>query len=187
MSFPPPPPQAPPFGPPPGWRPALPLADFWHRLGAYLIDSLILGAVQFVILAPFMIWWLITVIDLMAEVRSDSEFMRAYLAMWLPLLAYIAVATIVNLALTYGYFVEYVLRRSGQSLGKQLLKLQVIPVDPAARLTRAHLVKRWAVQSVGGAFVPFLAYLDGFWQLWDKPLQQCLHDKAAQTVVVRLG
>jgi hypothetical protein len=28
--------------------------------------------------------------------------------------------------------------------------------------------------------------VDGLWQLWDKPFQQCLHDKAAGTVVVKL-
>jgi hypothetical protein len=50
-----------------------------------------------------------------------------------------------------------------------------------------HLVKRWAVQWAAGSVVPLLHYLDGFWQLWDKPLQQCLHDKAANTVVVKVG
>jgi hypothetical protein len=29
--------------------------------------------------------------------------------------------------------------------------------------------------------------IDGFWQLWDKPFQQTLHDKAAQTVVVKVS
>jgi len=28
--------------------------------------------------------------------------------------------------------------------------------------------------------------VDGLWQLWDKPFQQCLHDKAAGTVGVKL-
>jgi hypothetical protein len=43
------------------------------------------------------------------------------------------------------------------------------------------------VQSLAPQFIPFLGLIDGLWQLWDKPLQQCLHDKAAQTVVVKLG
>jgi hypothetical protein len=34
--------------------------------------------------------------------------------------------------------------------------------------------------------VPFLSYLDGLWQLWDKPYLQCLHYKFAQTVVVKV-
>ena len=34
--------------------------------------------------------------------------------------------------------------------------------------------------------MPFFSYLDGLWQLWDKPFLQTLHDKAAQTVVVKV-
>jgi hypothetical protein len=46
--------------------------------------------------------------------------------------------------------------------------------------------KRYLVQHVAGTFVPFFSYIDGFWQLWDKPYLQTLHDKAAQTVVVKV-
>ena len=42
-------------------------------------------------------------------------------------------------------------------------------------------------QHIVGAVVPFLSWLDGLWQLWDKPYQQCLHDKVAQTVVVKVN
>ena len=41
------------------------------------------------------------------------------------------------------------------------------------------LAKRFLVQDVAGSFVPFFSWLDGLWQLWDKPYQQCLHDKFA--------
>ena len=34
--------------------------------------------------------------------------------------------------------------------------------------------------------MPFLSYVDGLWQLWDKPYQQTLHDKAAKTVVIKV-
>jgi hypothetical protein len=83
--------------------------------------------------------------------------------------------------------VEYQLRHNGQTVGKRVMKLWVTPVAPAEQLVRTHLVKRWAVQNLVAQVVPFFGLLDGLWQLWDKPLQQCLHDKAAQTVVVKLG
>jgi hypothetical protein len=47
------------------------------------------------------------------------------------------------------------------------------------------LVKRLAV-TIGCYFVPGLYYLDGLWQLWDKPYQQCLHDKWPRTGVVKV-
>ncbi|MEU3454082.1 hypothetical protein ABZ671_10820 [Micromonospora sp. NPDC006766] len=43
----------------------------------------------------------------------------------------------------------------------------------------------------GPPYVPPAQYTpppyDGFWQLWDKPWQQCLHDKFAGTVVVKVA
>lgn len=32
--------------------------------------------------------------------------------------------------------------------------------------------------------MPFLGLLDVLWCLWDKPFQQCPHDKAAYSVVL---
>jgi uncharacterized RDD family membrane protein YckC len=169
----------------------LPLADFGPRLGAYVIDRLLVGGVQLVLLLPFMIWWFVGFFEVISSqtnrAPSEDEFMRFYLTTWATVLALAAVSIVLGLGLTYLYFVEFVLRRDGQTLGKLLLKIRVMPVDPAAPLTRTDLVKRWAVESVAGAFVPVLTYIDGLWQLWDKPLRQCLHDKAAQTVVVKLG
>jgi hypothetical protein len=34
---------------------------------------------------------------------------------------------------------------------------------------------------------PLAGFGDGLWQLWDKPWQQCLHDKFAGTVVVKVS
>jgi hypothetical protein len=46
---------------------------------------------------------------------------------------------------------------------------------------------RYLIEFVAATFVPFLPYLDGLWQLWDKPYQQTLHDKAAKTVVIKVS
>ena len=59
--------------------------------------------------------------------------------------------------------------------------------DPAARLTRTMAAKRYAVEFVAGVCIPLFTYLDGLWQLWDKPYLQTLHDKFAQTVVVKVA
>ena len=40
---------------------------------------------------------------------------------------------------------------------------------------------------VAGGLIPFFSYVDGLWQLWDKPYLQTLHDKFAQTVVVKVA
>jgi hypothetical protein len=50
---------------------------------------------------------------------------------------------------------------------------------PSARLTRIMTIKPYLVL--------FLAIIDGLWQLWDKPYLQTRHDKAAETVVVKVS
>ena len=79
------------------------------------------------------------------------------------------------------------MHRSGQTLGKRIMKIRVVPLDPAGSLTRGMAAKRYLVQFPAGMFVPFFSYLDGLWQLWDKPYQQSLHDKFARTVVVKVS
>jgi hypothetical protein len=53
-------------------------------------------------------------------------------------------------------------------------------------MTRGVAARRWLANVVAGAIIPFWRWIDGLWQLWDKPYQQCLHDKFARTVVVKV-
>nr|BFE67397.1 hypothetical protein GCM10020092_006980 [Actinoplanes digitatis] len=88
-----------------------------------------------------------------------------------------------------GYYVYNVemMFRTGQTVGKKLMKIRVIPLAPGAALTRGMAAKRYLIEYICGVFVPFFPYLDGLWQLWDKPFQQTLHDKVAKTVVVKVA
>ena len=90
------------------------------------------------------------------------------------------------LVVYYFYAVEY-MHRTGQTLGKKLMKIRVVPIDPAKRLTRGMAARRYLVFCVVGTIVPFFGLLDSLWQLWDKPYLQTLHDKAAETVVVKVS
>jgi uncharacterized RDD family membrane protein YckC len=87
----------------------------------------------------------------------------------------------------YLYLVEWVLRHDGQTVGRRVMKIAVVPLDPQSRMTRGRYAKRWLVQVPLASLVPFFSYLNGLWQLWDKPYRQCLHDKWPQTVVVKIG
>lgn len=176
------------------WRPAppplapngQPLATFIDRFLAFLLDSLVAGAVGAVVVLPLMlVWFALLFSELMTaqEARVDPDpvvIFGSYLVLWVVII-------VVTLLISYLYYVEYQLRHNGQTVGKKVMKLWVTPVNPAEQISRTHLLRRWSVQSLAAQFVPLLGLLDGLWQLWDKPLQQCLHDKAAQTVVVKLG
>jgi uncharacterized RDD family membrane protein YckC len=181
------------YAPPPGWRPlppplapgGRPLADFGTRLLAHLIDGAILTGVAMVVFVPVLLAFVFVRLDDLPAADSPAspdlvgEFVGPLVLMELGLI----------LLLLAGYYVYYVemMFRSGQTVGKKAMNIRVVPIDPAARLTRVMAAKRYAVEFVAGVFVPLFFYLDGLWQLWDKPFQQTLHDKAAQTVVIKVS
>jgi uncharacterized RDD family membrane protein YckC len=187
--------------PPPGWgygppppRPVpcapsgAPLADFSDRLLAYLIDYVILVGISLVFTIPAIIYQFSVMDDWMNEFATPGspppepgELFRALA----PLLWIYLGIFVLTMALYYVYRVELMFP-TGQTVGKRVMKIRVVPVDPAATLTRGMAAKRWLVDSVAVQFIPVLSLLDGLWQLWDQPFRQCLHDKMAQTTVVKV-
>ncbi|MFY1596825.1 RDD family protein [Micromonospora sp. WMMD737] len=200
-----PPGQVPPPGwtpPPPGWagppRPApplgpggQPLASFGDRLLAALIDVALSTAVAMVLFLPPFLILIWNMMDDLTRTNPDgtladpdpASFLTDFM---LPILLLELGLIVVMLGLYWLYHVEY-MKRTGQTYGKKVMKLRVVPLDPAATLDRRIAGKRYAVQYVAAMFLPGLSYLDGLWQLWDKPWQQCLHDKFAGTVVVKVS
>jgi uncharacterized RDD family membrane protein YckC len=177
--------------PPPPVSPAgAPLADFGSRLLAALIDGAILAGVAMVVAIPvfFVVFArMTTTIDALDPYRGTEPGPYAmFTGFFLPLILLELGFVVLMLILYYFYYVE-MLYKSGQTIGKKALKIRIVPLDPAATLTRGMVAKRYAIEFVVGTFVPFFRYLDGLWQLWDKPYLQTLHDKVAKTVVIKVS
>ncbi|MGR6322502.1 RDD family protein [Micromonospora soli] len=193
-SYPPPPPG---YAPHPGLVPPTlapngqPLAGFGERLVAWLIDTAVATALAMVLFLPVFLWLWFRMFSEMMTVAPDGTVPppdpgTMLTDFFLPMLLAEAGLLLVLLVFYWLYHVEYA-RRTGQTLGKKLMKLRIVPLDPTAPLTRGVLGKRYLVEFVAGSLVPFANYADGLWQLWDKPWQQCLHDKFAGTVVVKVA
>ncbi|MEU1686039.1 RDD family protein [Micromonospora sp. NPDC005707] len=193
-SYPPPPPGHAPhaaFAPPTLAPNGQPLAGFGERLVAWLIDTAVASAVAMVLFLPVFLWlWFRMFSDLMAVAPDgtvpEPDPATVLTDFFLPLLLAEAGLLLLMFVFYWLYHVEYA-RRTGQTLGKKVMKLRIVPLDPTAPLTRGVLGRRYLVEFVAGSLVPFANYLDGFWQLWDKPWQQTLHDKVAGTVVVKVA
>jgi uncharacterized RDD family membrane protein YckC len=76
----------------------------------------------------------------------------------------------------------------GQTLGKVALRIRVARLVDGAVPGRAGWA-RAAVYVLPGALSviligPLFWLLNSLWCTWDRPYRQCLHDKAARTVVV---
>jgi uncharacterized RDD family membrane protein YckC len=185
------------YGPPPAVRPdypppppatspgGQPLADFGSRLLAWLIDSAILGAATLVIMTPAFIAAFRSVLGPgLDEASVDNSNVSGEFLVAVLLLE--AGTFVVTLVLQYIYEVELMFR-SGQTVGKRVMKLRVVPIDPARRLTRRTAAVRYLIEFVLAGIVPLFALFDGLWQLWDKPYLQTVHDKVAQTVVIKVS
>ncbi len=155
------------------------LAGFGDRFLARAIDTLIVGVagvvLGFVAVAIYLALAHPHVSD--TSTGTDSAALTAVsevAVLWFVLLV----------AATYLYDVELMYRR-GQTVGKRAMGIRIVPASPDRPLTRRSATMRWLVEDVASFVVPYFGLLDGLWLLWDKPLRQCLHDKAARTIVIR--
>jgi uncharacterized RDD family membrane protein YckC len=178
--LPPPPGQlpeaAPPWAPPPA-PPPFRYASFWVRVGAYLIDVLVLIPLSL----PLAIAAWSRVSDQIDRVMQNDQTIR-YADLMRP---YLGLALLIA-AGTYAYQVLMV-RYFGGTVGKLAVGIRVRVVDGTVCGWREALLRPLLQLIVGfGSFVPgagFITLLDDLWMIWDRQ-SQTLHDKVANTIVV---
>ncbi|WP_055482430.1 RDD family protein [Sphaerimonospora mesophila] len=171
---------------PPG-APA-PLAEWWQRLVARIIDGIVVG-IPFGIISAIITAIVVTQGSINLRTREYVEPSGYFLAALL--------IAILSGVVMIGY--EFLmLKMRGQTIGKIAMGIKVVPVG--GTLTQGGLSPDVAGKRAGVLFgpqllrwIPVVEYLIGvfallnvLWLLWDKPLQQALHDKAAGTVVVKV-
>jgi uncharacterized RDD family membrane protein YckC len=159
-------------------RGGAPLAGFGDRLLARLIDlavlfipSLVIEVLAFVPLFALMIssnGALNPGVFLAAILGGMVVFMGLITAMW------------------YVYEVT-MLHKTGQTIGKRLRKIKIVRVEDGEPIDKRMALRRWLVSHVAAIVAPYFNYANGLWQLWDEPYKQCLHDKCAETVVVKVA
>ncbi|MFC1419333.1 RDD family protein [Streptacidiphilus cavernicola] len=81
-------------------------------------------------------------------------------------------------------------RAGGQTVGKKVMRIRVAMLADGSAPTGAASWMRagvfWVPAILSGFCLPALfSLVDILWCTWDRPYRQCLHDKAARTVVVR--
>lgn len=156
-----------------------PLADVWARFLSRLIDGLIVGAALLVVTVPALIWIFTRLVDATLNDSHEPD-LWAIFRIELPVIGILLVAQVV----AYYIYEVTLMHRSGQTVGKRVMKIKIVAVS-GAPITLRQARLRWVVQNL--SFVaPYFSYADSLWLLWDKPYQQCLHDKCAETVVVKV-
>ena len=172
----------------------VPLADAWARFVAYMVDSVLLMLVNCIpiIVAVVLLWGRFH--DALADMQhanelaiANSQPLNTWPLLWHLLqleLMVLAIAVPFTLLFSYLYYVE-LSYRSGQTVGKKMMNIKVVRAADSGPVTKRSMIRRWLVFHVASLFAPYFSYADSLWLLWDKPYQQCLHDKCADTVVVK--
>jgi uncharacterized RDD family membrane protein YckC len=165
------------------------LAEWWQRLLARIIDGLVLC----VLILPI---WIPVFSSLIGKVRNinnqyagnlNSPAAQAATSHVIgQFFGGTVLVTIAALAIAMAYdWLQHGLW--GQTLGKRALGTMVVTADTRSKISAGAAGGRAAVY-VLPPLVPFagglFALLNELWLLWDQQ-RQCLHDKAARTVVIK--
>jgi len=173
----PPPPGAggaPPRAPAPGAAGQLVLAGWWRRVGAAVIDGLIVSAVALAIMAPLGI-------GLFGAGDSDAGVIAAILGLF--------VAGLVLVVVGFIYAPVLMAKTNGQTLGRMATGIRVVrtngvPMSFGWAMLREVAVKALLINAIAGSATFGLApLLDVLWPLWDEE-KRALHDFLVQTRTV---
>ena len=152
---------------------SVPYASWWSRVGASLLDALITLAVAIV---PFIVGGIV-----LGTTSTTSTDANGYTTMTggnpigvvLLVVGYIAIIAfqIWNSGVRQG--------KTGQSLGKKIVGIQVVRVENGQFLGAGAGFLRWLMMSILGG----ICFLDYLWPLWDEK-KQTWHDKVVGSVVI---
>jgi uncharacterized RDD family membrane protein YckC len=144
------------------------LAGRWARLGASLLDGLLVGVVTVVLSLPFVDW------GEQFDASANSG----------PL--YAGDLTINLISFTVGFLYYWLMHaRDGQTLGKKALGIRVVREQDGGAIGSGTAAWRYGVQILLALPCGLGSLLDALWIFFDQR-KQTLHDKAAHTLVVKV-
>lgn len=189
----------------------VPLAGWWWRVLAYLVDVLVLAIPNVVLTLPAQLDLQRQMQELTRELEDDSAAgtppdLGAFFADYVEVLRDNAVVMFLPAAVLATAYFAGMWRWRGATVGQLVTGLRVRPVARPGRPTWVMAIVRVAVLALLPSAIMVLSLLSGsgtvllvgyvvalllqllnvVWPLWDDR-RQALHDKAAGTVVVRPG
>ena len=157
------------------------IAEWWQRLVARLIDG---AGVYIIAYLVYIVLNLLTTFAFSGGLESGSGGAAVGILV-------VNIVLYVVLFLAFPFLYEWLmLKIKGQTFGKMAMKIQPVNADTRQPLTSGEAAKRAAFYPIltnlaGGITCGILSLIDVLWPLWDKPLGQAVHDKAARTVVIK--
>ncbi|MGV9944388.1 RDD family protein [Streptomyces sp. NPDC003401] len=154
-------------------------AGIGRRLGARLVDTLVLAAVTGAAAVPLGLKAVEHVDDKIDAAKRTGETVTVWLLDGTTA-AYLGV--VLAVLLCFGIVYEALpTARWGRTLGKKLFGLEVRDIEGHQPPSFGLALRRWLVYSVPALLAVGIVGI--VWGLFDRPWRQCWHDKAAHTFV----
>lgn len=165
-----------------------PLAGWWRRVGAHVLDSLLLSLLTVPLAISLLRDWIPEVQAWMDQVAAQPETTTTMPAIPQPDTTTLLQVGAVTLAVFFVYEIGC-LSRWGRTLGRAATDISVRRAEAPLTVPFGRLAARTVVKRLGDLVpIPFLgmvfSLVDVLWPLGDKQ-RQALHDKAGRTLVVR--
>ena len=178
------PPQAPAPRPVPLEQPVDPtLAEWWQRLVARFVDNMVISLLASPAYILYFIWIFSQMNTMIAQAGKASPFMfnPLYILLWA-----FGIGAVVNL-IGFGY--DWLCHSKwGGTVGKRIMSIRVVRARDRGDVSGGMAAKRAMAYPLAG-IVPFIGSIfvlvDVLWQFNDKATRQCLHDRFAETIVIR--
>jgi len=146
-----------------------PLGDSLRRVVARIIDMILVGVVVFLLSAAFHT----------TQYNVNTNTVQSGKSIGQSVIA----------AILYTGYDTFMISKSGQTIGKKLMKMRVADLADGSTPSVQTALIRAAVLWLPFAFCCACVWtvICGGWSFFDRPYKQGLHDKAAKTVVVSTG
>jgi uncharacterized RDD family membrane protein YckC len=152
------------------------LASWWSRVGAQLIDGIIIGVGALILFLPIG-----AALGLGFASDSDASIGAAIVGLLFWVLCVTVIAVL--------YAPVLMARTNGKTLGRMVMNIRVVRAKGEPITFGFAMLREVAVKAIGfglaGSFTFGIAnLLDYLWPLWDEE-NRCLHDFIVDTRVVR--
>ena len=152
------------------------LAGWWSRVGAQVIDGIIIGVIALVLFLPLGAAFGVGFAD-----DSDATIWAAVAGLFL----WVFCVAVISLL----YAPIFMARTNGKTLGRMVMGIRVVkasgePITFGYAMLREVVVKTIGFGFVGAITGGIATLLDYLWPLWDEE-NRCLHDFVVNSRVVK--
>jgi uncharacterized RDD family membrane protein YckC len=164
----------------------VPFAGLGSRLGAKIVDKILIGILTILGSLPFLIAFVHGLSDYIRELQDLGPYAEPENPLDIytetNAIPFLVSAVVLAIVVSGAYNVMLV-HLKGATFGKMMFGVRVRPWADEARPTWGQAFKRWASGELLGQLVSMYSWIDYLWPLWDDR-KQALHDKWPATVVV---